>query len=91
MYSITFLQLIPLSDRISSCPSQGLYERELHDSPSMYGCSQWRQDLLISEKTNIYILVNLLATFTKVITKIYFTTRRNFQTSECYKLKIILT
>ena len=59
------------------------------NSPSMYESSLLRQDLLISEKTNIHILVNLLATFTKVALVCSQTRKKDIKADLfCYKKKI---
>ena len=49
--------------------NQGLYEREsiLHQRTEVRILSEILQDLLIIEKTNIHILVSLLAAVTKVV------------------------
>ena len=57
---------IILMGRKTKTEKQGRYEREsiLHQ---VYASSWSRRDLLFNEKTNIHILVNLLATFTNCV------------------------
>ena len=58
---VVYGRMIYMSLPVRGCSMRG------NRSPPIYGSLRSERDLLISEKTNIHILVNLLAIFTKVM------------------------